>query len=93
MKPKNNLREKRIAILIDGDNAQASLIEQIVVESSRYGNATIRRIYGDWTSSSMKSWKDTLNSYAFQPFNNSVIRSVKLDRFSHDHRRDGHSPC
>lgn len=64
----NNLREKRIAILIDGDNAQASLIEQIVVESSRYGNATIRRIYGDWTSSSMKSWKDTLNSYAFQPF-------------------------
>ena len=64
----NGSREKRIAILIDGDNAQASLIEQIVVESSRYGNATIRRIYGDWTSTSMKSWKDTLNSYAFQPF-------------------------
>lgn len=64
----NGSREKRIAILIDGDNAQASLIEQIVVESSRYGNATIRRIYGDWTSTSMKSWKETLNSYAFQPF-------------------------
>jgi uncharacterized protein (TIGR00288 family) len=64
----NNTREKRIAILIDGDNAQASLIEQIVVESSRYGNATIRRIYGDWTSTNMKSWKETLNSYAFQPF-------------------------
>lgn len=64
----NGLREMRIAILIDGDNAQASLIEQIVVESSRYGNATVRRIYGDWTSTSMKSWKDTLNSYAFQPF-------------------------
>ncbi|NLC30332.1 MAG: NYN domain-containing protein [Chloroflexi bacterium] len=64
----NGAREKRIAILIDGDNAQASLIEQIVVESSRYGNATVRRIYGDWTSTSMKSWKDTLNSYAFQPF-------------------------
>lgn len=64
----NGSRENRIAILIDGDNAQASLIEQIVVESSRYGNATIRRIYGDWTSTNMKSWKDTLNSYAFQPF-------------------------
>ncbi|MDD2522030.1 MAG: NYN domain-containing protein [Anaerolineaceae bacterium] len=64
----NGLAEKRIAILIDGDNAQASLIEQIVVESSRYGNATIRRIYGDWTSNSMKSWKETLNLYAFQPF-------------------------
>ena len=64
----NGSRENRIAILIDGDNAQASLIEQIVVESSRYGNATIRRIYGDWTSTTMKSWKDPLNSYAFQPF-------------------------
>ena len=33
----------------------------------RYGNATIRRVYGDWTTSNMKSWKDILNSYAFQP--------------------------
>ena len=64
----NDLKEKRVAILIDGDNAQSALMEQIVVEASRYGNATIRRIYGDWTSSSMKSWKETLNSFAFQPF-------------------------
>lgn len=68
LEPPNGSRENRIAILIDGDNAQASLLEQIVVESSRYGNATIRRIYGDWTSTNMKSWKDPLNSYAFQPF-------------------------
>ena len=64
----NDLKEKRVAILIDGDNAQSTLMEQIVVEASRYGNATIRRIYGDWTSSNMRSWKDTLNSFAFQPF-------------------------
>ena len=64
----NDLKEKRVAILIDGDNAQSALMEQIVVEAGRFGNATIRRIYGDWTSSSMKSWKDTLNSFAFQPF-------------------------
>ena len=63
----NGNKEKRIAILIDGDNAQSSLIEQIVVEAGRFGNATIRRIYGDWTTSNMKSWKETLNSYAFQP--------------------------
>jgi len=63
----NNNTEKRVAILIDGDNAQSSLIEQIVVESARFGNATIRRVYGDWTTSNMKSWKDILNSYAFQP--------------------------
>lgn len=59
--------ERRIAILIDGDNAQASLIEEILVESGKYGNATIRRVYGDWTTPNMSSWKDTLNIHAFQP--------------------------
>ncbi|MFZ3071566.1 MAG: NYN domain-containing protein [Anaerolineaceae bacterium] len=63
----NGNKEKRIAILIDGDNAQSALIEHIVVEAGRFGNATIRRVYGDWTTSNMKSWKDILNSYAFQP--------------------------
>jgi len=59
--------ERRIAILIDGDNAQASLIEQILVEAGKYGSATIRRVYGDWTTPNMNSWKDTLNIHAFQP--------------------------
>ncbi len=59
--------DRRIAILIDGDNAQASLIEQILVESGKYGNATIRRVYGDWTTPNMNSWKDILNIHAFQP--------------------------
>jgi uncharacterized protein (TIGR00288 family) len=63
----NTHPEKRIAILIDGDNAQSSLMEQLVLEASRFGNATIRRVYGDWTTANMKSWKDILNSYAFQP--------------------------
>jgi len=59
--------EHRICILIDGDNAQASLIEQILVEAGKFGNATIRRIYGDWTTPNMNSWKDILNIHAFQP--------------------------
>jgi hypothetical protein len=59
--------ERRVAILIDGDNAQASLIEQILVEAGKYGNATIRRVYGDWTTPNMNSWKNTLNIHAFQP--------------------------
>lgn len=59
--------ERRVAILIDGDNAQASLIEEILVESGKYGNATIRRVYGDWTTPNMSSWKETLNIHAFQP--------------------------
>ena len=67
MVTENNSSEKRIAILIDGDNAQSTLMEQILVEAGKFGNSTIRRVYGDWTTSSMKSWKDILNTFAFQP--------------------------
>ncbi|HMK48019.1 MAG TPA: NYN domain-containing protein [Methanocella sp.] len=58
---------KNIAMLIDGDNAQPSLIEEMLSEAGKYGNVTIRRIYGDWTTSSMNSWKDYLHKHAFQP--------------------------
>jgi hypothetical protein len=62
----STLRNK-IAILIDGDNAQSSLLPQMIVEAGKHGQVTIRRIYGDWTTNSMNSWKDTLNFHAFQP--------------------------
>jgi hypothetical protein len=61
-----SLRNK-IAILIDGDNAQSSLLPQMIVEAGRHGQVTVRRIYGDWTTNHMNSWKDTLNFHAFQP--------------------------
>jgi uncharacterized LabA/DUF88 family protein len=57
----------KIAILIDGDNAQANLLPQMLVEAGKYGLVTVRRIYGDWTTSSMNSWKDVLNFHAVQP--------------------------
>ena len=57
----------KIAILIDGDNAQASLIEKVLAETGKYGTVTFRRIYGDWTKPNMQSWKGTLNSNAIQP--------------------------
>jgi hypothetical protein len=62
----NSLRNK-VAILIDGDNAQSSLLPQMLVEAGRHGQVTVRRIYGDWTTNSMNSWKETLNYHAFQP--------------------------
>ena len=62
----DNGRQK-IAILIDGDNAQSSLLPQMLVEAGRHGQVTVRRIYGDWTTSSMNSWKEILNYHAFQP--------------------------
>lgn len=63
MENKNN----NIAILVDGDNAQAKLLELILEEVSKYGKVTVRRIYGDWTSPQMNSWKDLLNDLSFSP--------------------------
>ncbi len=62
-----SLGRNRIAMLIDGDNAQAGLLAQMLVEAGRHGQVTLRRIYGDWTTANMNSWKDTLNFHAFQP--------------------------
>jgi uncharacterized LabA/DUF88 family protein len=57
----------KIALLIDGDNAQPSLIGGILTETAKYGSITIRRVYGDWTTASMSGWKNVLNNYAIQP--------------------------
>jgi hypothetical protein len=62
-----SLTRHKIAILIDGDNAQSVLLPQTLVEAGKYGLVTVRRIYGDWTTSSMNSWKDVLNFHAVQP--------------------------
>jgi len=56
-----------LAVLIDGDNAQAALLKYMLEEISKYGKATIRRIYGDWTTPQMNSWKETLNQYSISP--------------------------
>lgn len=56
-----------IAVLIDGDNAQAKLIKEIIEEVSKYGKVTIRRIYGDWTTQHMNSWKEIINQHSFSP--------------------------
>jgi len=63
----SEFRNNRIAMLIDGDNAQPSLLEQMIAEVGKYGLITIRRIYGDWTTTNMNSWKESLNIYAIQP--------------------------
>jgi uncharacterized LabA/DUF88 family protein len=56
-----------IAVLIDGDNAQPKLLKEIIEEVSKYGKATIRRIYGDWTSQQMNSWKTIINQHSISP--------------------------
>ncbi len=54
-------------MLIDGDNAQPSLLDKMLAEAGKYGVVTIRRIYGDWTTSNMAGWKDMLQANAIQP--------------------------
>lgn len=59
--------EKRIAILIDADNAPASKIDVVLAEVARHGSANVRRAYGNWKSPSLKPWEDTLHAYAIRP--------------------------
>ena len=60
-------RERRIALLIDADNAPASKIDVILAEVARHGAANVRRAYGNWKSPTLKPWEDTLHEYAIRP--------------------------
>lgn len=57
----------KLAVLIDADNAQASNILELLAEVSRYGTASVKRAYGDWTTPNLKGWKDVLHKMAIQP--------------------------
>jgi hypothetical protein len=57
----------RLAVLIDADNAQAAVIEALLAEIARFGEATVKRIYGDFTAPTSASWKKTLQRFAIKP--------------------------
>lgn len=57
----------RLAVLIDADNAQAAVIEGLLAEIARFGEATVKRIYGDFTAPASSSWKKVLQQYAIKP--------------------------
>lgn len=58
---------RRLAVLIDADNAQAAVIEGLLAEIARFGEATVKRIYGDFTAPASSSWKKVLQRYAIKP--------------------------
>ncbi|HEY8906307.1 MAG TPA: NYN domain-containing protein [Rhodoferax sp.] len=68
---------QKLAVLIDADNAQASVIQELLAEVSRYGTATIKRAYGDWTTTNLKGWKDVLHTMAIQPIQQFAYTSGK----------------
>jgi len=73
-----NINEnKRFALLIDADNAQAKAIDAILTEAARYGDVTSRRCYGDWTNTQLGQWKSVLNKHAIQPMQQFAYTSGK----------------
>jgi len=59
--------QKRLAVLIDADNAQPSITEGLLSEVATYGVASVKRIYGDWTTPSLSGWKSVLLEHSIQP--------------------------
>lgn len=57
----------RLAVLIDADNASSSVVKELLEEVAKYGTATIKRAYGDWTTQNLVGWKNHLHKHAIQP--------------------------
>jgi hypothetical protein len=60
-------KDIRLAVLIDGDNIPSAYVKEMMEEIAKYGNPTIKRIYGDWTRPGLAKWKDLLLEHAIQP--------------------------
>lgn len=55
------------AVLIDGDNIPSAYVKEMMEEIAKYGNPTIKRIYGDWTNPRLNKWKTVLLENAITP--------------------------
>lgn len=59
--------DKRLGVLIDGDNIPSAYIKEMMEEITKYGSPTIKRIYGDWTKPHLNKWKEVLLENAITP--------------------------
>ena len=83
MKTNTNSRYA-VAVLIDGDNASFEKMEDIMGFVSRYGDAVVRRIYGDWTRKALSVWKGTAREHGFEARTSFLLYSRKEhDRILH----------
>jgi uncharacterized LabA/DUF88 family protein len=62
------IRLRRFAVLIDADNTSPRIAAGLFEEIAKFGEASVRRIYGDFSSPRMKSWADILQKYAIDPY-------------------------
>lgn len=56
-----------LAVLIDAENAQSSIVDGLLAEVANYGTASVKRIYGDWTGPGLRGWKEVLLAHSIQP--------------------------
>ena len=68
-----NELDLRLAVLIDADNASRTAMKDVMAEVAVYGTPTIKRIYGDWTSPNMSTWKSILLECASPPSSSTAI--------------------
>lgn len=63
----NNLKDLRLAVLIDADNVPYAMVKEMMEEIAKYGTPTFKRIYADWTKPTVKGWKEVLLENAITP--------------------------
>jgi hypothetical protein len=69
--------DDRLAVLIDADNVQAAVIEGLLAEVAKFGVASVKRIYGNWTSDQMGQWKAKLLRHSLSPVQQFAYTSGK----------------
>lgn len=62
-----DLSLKSLAVLIDADNASSTIVNGLLAEVAKYGTASVKRIYGDWTTTQLGGWKGVLLDHSIQP--------------------------
>ena len=62
-----DLKPKKLAVLIDADNSSVNSIESVLEEIAKFGIASVKRVYGDWSSDTLKNWRDVLLPHAITP--------------------------
>ncbi len=67
---KLNARTPRLAVLIDADNTSHRIASGLFEEIAKIGEASVRRIYGDFSGTRLKSWADILSTHAIMPHQN-----------------------
>jgi uncharacterized LabA/DUF88 family protein len=70
-------RMPRLAVLIDADNASARIVDGLFEEISQIGEASVRRIYGDFSTGRLKAWAEVLSVHAIMPHQNFAYTSGK----------------